>query len=77
MNLLRSETIPDNDKVSWLAIGLGSKYMNVVDSQLSKPPYHTFSQFVSDLNNHELHMSSYDELKSIDNNLAFLGVRDS
>lgn len=67
----------NDDKVSWLATGLASKHINFVDSQLSKPPYPTLSQFVSALNNHELRLSSYDESKSVDQNLAFLGVRNN
>lgn len=50
--------------------------MNFVASHLSKPPYPTFSQLISALSNYELHMSSYDEKKPIDHNLAFLGVID-
>lgn len=42
----------DDDKL--LAIGLGPKYKNFVDSQLSKPPSDTFSQIIYALNNNEL-----------------------
>lgn len=39
--------------------------MNFVDSQLLKP-----------LNNYELRISSYEKQKSIDYNLAFLGINE-
>lgn len=51
--------------------------MNCVDPRLSKPPYPIFSQFISAFDNHELHVSSYDEREPVDHNLAFLGVKDS
>lgn len=57
--------VSDDDKVGWLAIGLVPKYMNSVDSQLSKPPYPTFSQFFSALNDQELKLSSYEEDKRL------------
>lgn len=57
-------------------IGLGSKYMNFVDSQLSKSPYPTFSLFISAFNKHELRMNFYDEQKPVDQNLVFLGLKD-
>lgn len=69
--------ISDNDKVIAFAIDLGSKCINFVDSQLFKPPYPTFSQFVSDLNNHEVCISSYDEQKLVNHNLTFVGTKDS
>lgn len=69
--------VSDDDKVSWLAIGLGSKYMNFVESQLFNPPYSAFSHFVCALNNHELLSSSYDERKTIDHNLAVPSVKDN
>lgn len=50
--------------------------MNFVDSQLSRPPYLTFSQFKAALNNHVLRMDAYEDNKSIDNNLAFVGVKE-
>lgn len=49
--------------------------MNFVNSQLSKPPYRTFSQFIFALNNHELRVSFYEDSKSIDHNLALVGVK--
>lgn len=49
--------------------------MNFVDSQLPKPPYPKFSQFIYALNNHELRLSSYDEDENIDQNLAFVSFK--
>lgn len=57
--------VSDDGKVGWLAIGLVPKYMNSVDSQLSKSPYPTFSQFFSALNDQELKLSSYEEDKRL------------
>lgn len=45
--------------------------MSFLDSQLSKPSFPSFSQFVSALNNHKLRISSYEEEKTSDNNLTF------
>lgn len=49
--------------------------MNVVDSQLSKTPFPTFTQFIDALNNHVLRANSYEESKSIDHNLALIGMK--
>lgn len=37
------KSVSDEDKVSWLATGLGPKHMNFIGPQLSKPPMPTFS----------------------------------
>lgn len=49
--------------------------MNFVDSQLSTPPYPTFPQFISALNNHKLRLSCYDEDKKTNQNLAFISFK--
>lgn len=48
--------------------------MNLVDSQLSKPLYPTFSQLVFALNNHELVLFLCKQ-KPVDNNLALLVLK--
>lgn len=48
--------------------------MKLVDSQLLKPPFPTFSQFIS-AHNHELKTSSYEEEKSIDHNNGFIKIK--
>lgn len=49
--------------------------MNFVGSQLSKPPFPTFYQSVSALNDHEFRISSYEEEKTIDHKLEFVGIK--
>lgn len=66
----------EEDKASWLAIRPGPKYINVLDSQLWKSPFPTFSQFVSALKKYELWIHSYEEDKCIDHNLAFVGLEE-
>lgn len=41
-----------------------------------KPPYPTFSQFISTLNYHELRVNSYEDSNVIDHNLAFVGTKE-
>lgn len=65
----------DNDDKVIQFVGLGPKYYESIDSQLSKPPFSTSSQFISVVTNHELRISSYEEKKAIDHNLAFVGVK--
>ncbi|KAF6171551.1 hypothetical protein GIB67_018075 [Kingdonia uniflora] len=67
--------VSDDDKVNWLANGLGPKYFNFCDAQLSKPPTSTYSQFITALQNHELQNQAYTEEIVLDHHMAFMGQR--
>ncbi|KAF6164066.1 hypothetical protein GIB67_017650 [Kingdonia uniflora] len=67
--------VSDDDKVNWLANGLGPKYFNFCDAHLSKPPTPTYSQFITALQNHELRNQAYTEERVLDHHMAFMGQR--
>lgn len=62
--------IPDRDYVSYLSMGLASKYSPFLIFMLSKPPYPTSSQLIVALNSHELFFQKMcdDETYIIDHN---------
>lgn len=64
--------ISDSDNVSYLSMGLGSKYSPFFIFMLSKPPYPTSSQLIVALNCHELFVQKMgdDETSIIDHNQA-------
>ncbi|KAF6167251.1 hypothetical protein GIB67_043112 [Kingdonia uniflora] len=69
--------VSDDEKVNWLANGLGPNYFNFCDAQLSKPLTPTYSQFITALQNHELRNQAYTEERVLDHHMAFMGQRGS
>lgn len=64
-----------DDKFSWMAIGLVSKYMSLWIHN-SQNRFFLPSLIFSALNNHELRISSHEGENSIGHNLAFIGLKE-
>lgn len=67
--------ISDDDKISWLDIGLGPKYTKFVDSQLSKPPFLLSPDFCLRWIIMNFEVIRYEVEEISDHNLTFVGIK--
>lgn len=69
--------LPNDDKVIYLSRGLGENNI-LVTSMLSKPPFPSYSQFVTAVQCYDLRLQSMtSEPQKIDHNMSFLANRPS